>query len=149
MVALGAEGVIHNTQEHPWAGGSSNGVLVVDDEELIGRLLRRALPQYGFQVWHARDGAEAIALCREHTQNISSVIMDVRMAGLTGVQTFAALQTIKPALRCCFTSGDLELQQDRSWLPRGALGFVAKPFALTDLVEVLLPPAEKRSCSPR
>lgn len=118
-------------------GRSSPGILVVDREVLIGQMLHRALPRFGFRVWDARNEASAIDLYRRHGQDISVVLLDVRTRGQAGLKTFAALRALNADVRCCFTTGDLELQDYAYWLRQGAAGFIPKPFDLVDLVDRL------------
>src|SRR5205814_4909737 len=83
------------------------GILVVDDEAAMRGVLNIAMRQQGFVVWLAANGREALDLYRRHRAAIDVILLDVRMPGLDGPQTLAALQEINPHVRCCFMSGDL------------------------------------------
>jgi len=52
------------------------GVLIADDEARLRALLLVALKQYGFSVWLAADGPEAVQLYRELRSEISLVVLD-------------------------------------------------------------------------
>jgi two-component system, OmpR family, response regulator len=103
-------------------------VLVVDDEALVLRLLEMALPQHGLAVRQAGRGAEAVAIYRRHRDRIGVVLLDVRMPGLDGPQTLAALREVDPGVRCVFMSGDTRGYSTDELLGLGAAGVVAKPF---------------------
>ena len=103
-------------------------VLVVDDEALVLRLLEMALPQHGLAVRQAGGGAEAVAVYRRHRGSIGVVLLDVRMPGLDGPQTLAALRAIDPGVRCVFMSGDTRGYSAEQLLGLGAARVVAKPF---------------------
>src|SRR4051794_9919088 len=81
-------------------------VLVVDDEVSVRDVLRRFLEHAGFTVWAVAGGQEALELYDRHRNEIGLVLLDVRMTGLDGPRTLAALRRIDPQVRCCFMSGD-------------------------------------------
>jgi CheY-like chemotaxis protein len=82
------------------------GILVVDDDAAVRDLIDVALRQDGFAVWPAADGREALQQYWRHRAAIDVVLLDVRMPGLNGPQTLAALREMNPHLRCCFMTGD-------------------------------------------
>jgi CheY-like chemotaxis protein len=113
------------------------GVLVADDEPQVLALLEALLKQQDFTVWLAADGHRAVELYREHQAEIGAVLLDVRMPGLDGPGTLAALRQVNPQVRCCFLSGhtggyDAAFLQDT-----GAVAFLPKPFRPADLTRVL------------
>ena len=58
------------------------GVLVVDDDAMLGRLLVQGLTQHGFPAWWAASGVEAVRLYSEHLLRVDIVLLDVRMPRL-------------------------------------------------------------------
>jgi two-component system cell cycle sensor histidine kinase/response regulator CckA len=124
------------------SGGSQNtaallerkpGILVVDDEECIRDVLRRALEREGYPVWLAGNGREALTLFRHHREAIAVVLLDVLMPGLDGVQTLKALRQIDPAVRSCFMSGSLGDYRVSDLLDQGATCLFSKPFRLEEV----------------
>ena len=109
------------------------GVLVVDDEPLVRRFIQLVAEQQGFAAWPAANGYEGVQLFRRHHQEIALVLLDVRMPGLDGPQTLAALQNIKPAVECCFMTGQAGEYTLAKVLARGASRVFLKPFDLTEI----------------
>jgi CheY-like chemotaxis protein len=107
-----------------------SGILIVDDEPMVRNVLRIALGNQRFAVWVAADGHEAIHLYRQHRAAIALVLLDVRMPGLDGPQTLAALQALNPAIVCCFMTGHAGDYREAELLEQGASQVFAKPFAL-------------------
>ena len=107
------------------------GVLVVDDNSAVRRILALALPGAGFSVRLAADGQEAVGVYREHWRDIDLVLLDVLMPGMSGPRTLAALQEINPGVRCCFMSGQTGPYPVHKLLAMGARDLLCKPF--TDL----------------
>ena len=71
---------------------STGIVLVVDDEAAVQRVAQRILEHSGFTVLTASDGREAIEVYRERGQDISVVLLDMKMPHLDGEETFLELQ---------------------------------------------------------
>jgi CheY-like chemotaxis protein len=113
------------------------GILVVDDEPAIRTLLQTALPRYGFQVFVAASGQEALAVYREHRTEIAAVLLDVQMPGLDGPQTLRTLRAIDPQVRCCFMSGDLGDYSEEELLGLGAALVIPKPFRIAEVLQAL------------
>lgn len=72
-------------------------LLVVDDSESNRLLLSELLAGFGLAVTQAASGEEALALAQE--QDIELVLMDIRMAGMDGVETTRALRRLGGAWR--------------------------------------------------
>jgi CheY-like chemotaxis protein len=103
-------------------------VLVVDDEPLILQMLGLALPCHGLAVRQAGGGQQAVDLYRQHRGSIRVVLLDVKMPGLDGPQTLAALREIDPGVRCVFMTGYAADSLAEELLALGAEQVVQKPF---------------------
>jgi anti-anti-sigma factor len=112
-------------------------VLVVDDELSVLCILAAGLRSRGFHVWLAGDGCQAIELYRQRRAMIDVVLLDVRMPGMSGPQTLAALWGVWPAVRCCFMTGDPSPYTEAALLRLGAARVFRKPFDLTEVAETL------------
>ncbi|MCB9026326.1 MAG: response regulator [Bdellovibrionaceae bacterium] len=60
-------------------------ILVVDDEEFILELFKHKLSRYGYEVYTAKNGEEALNVF-SFVQNIDCVFTDIRMPKMDGVQ---------------------------------------------------------------
>ncbi len=126
--------------EEPGAGPvepSVPGILVVDDEPAIRTLLQAALPRYGFKMFVAGSGQEALAVYRERHTEIAAVLLDVQMPGADGAQTLRTLQAIDPQVRCCFMSGNLGDYSEDELLDLGAALVFSKPFRIAEVIQSL------------
>lgn len=108
-------------------------ILVIEDEASIRNNLVRFLKLEGYTVHTAEEGPEGLGKARELQPDL--ILCDVMMPGLDG---FGVLQALKadPAtahLRFVFLSASAEKEQLQHGLTLGALGYVTKPFVLTEL----------------
>jgi two-component system, response regulator PdtaR len=100
-------------------------VLIVDDEMLVRRSLRRVLESRGHQVVEASDGRQGLEVWREIQPEL--VILDVLMPGLTGPQVLSEVGTeskAKVILISAYT-GEYDLKKAKEM---GADLFISKPF---------------------
>jgi serine/threonine-protein kinase RsbW len=115
------------------AGAEKPGVLVVDDDPQVCRLLELTLIREGFTVWSAPSGRAAVEFYRLHPERIGVVVLDVRMPELDGPQMLAALQRINSQVRALFVSGDTGDYDPEALVGMGAVGVLHKPFDLAKL----------------
>jgi len=116
---------------------STPGILIADDESAILDFLKRGLSLYGFTVWTAKNGKEAIDIYKTHRESIAAVLLDVLMPDQDGPSTLGLLRTIAPDIRCCFMSGDLGRYTQEELLAGGAAHVLFKPFPLSEVAQVL------------
>jgi CheY-like chemotaxis protein len=112
--------------------GTGN-ILLVEDDAMVSRTAVATLESFGYEVTHASDGARAVELARSDPSRFVLVLLDLRMPGLTGEQTFDALRSVAPGLRVLVWSGCGAEQDVSSMLRRGAVGFVHKPYRVAEL----------------
>jgi DNA-binding response OmpR family regulator len=100
-------------------------VLIVDDESLIRRSLRRVFEARGHQVFDAEDGLRGLEAWRLNAPDI--VILDVLMPGLTGPQVLSEMSSdnkAKVILISAYT-GEYDLNKAKDI---GADLFIPKTF---------------------
>ena len=109
-------------------------VLIVDDSRTAVHALQRMLVQAGYLTLTAADGAQAVALAKQHRPDL--VLMDIVMPVMNGFEATRAL-ALDPdtaAVPVILISGT-EQATERIWGTRlGAKGFLAKPIAREDLL---------------
>ena len=81
------------------------GILVAEDHDLVRESLRRMLADLGYSVLTARSGGEALSTCREHSDKITILLVDVVMPDMSGPTVAAEARTIVPGVRSIFMSG--------------------------------------------
>jgi CheY-like chemotaxis protein len=109
-------------------------VLVIDDEPVILDILRRVLRANGYVVLTAAGGPAGVELLRHAPGSAGMALVDVRMPGLDGPATLAALRAIDPALPCCFMTGQAGDYDREALRAAGGDAVIAKPFHLDEVV---------------
>jgi len=116
----------------PAARGGAK-VLLVEDEEAVRRLARRALSAAGYEVLEAGNGSEALEVSRA-AGGIDVLVTDVVMPRMGGLDLARQLLPERPQLRVLFTSGYPNDALQLRDLPGLESDFLPKPFALEELV---------------
>src|SRR5688572_15368464 len=116
---------------HPARNGDV--VLLVEDEDGVRRVARRALELHGYRVIEAADGARALELARA-TPSIGLLVTDVMMPGMLGPALASAVREIVPGLPVLYMSGHTE-EVARAGLLDPTIPFLAKPFSPDHLAD--------------
>ena len=106
-------------------------ILVVDDEELIRRMVSKYAVFEGHTVTEAADGMEAVALCKENEFDI--VVLDIMMPELDG---FSACRQIRrfSDVPVIMLSARGEEYDKINGFESGADDYVVKPFSPKELM---------------
>ena len=111
-------------------------VLVVDDEALNRRLLRRYLQRAGMESMEAVDGLDALEKMRAHHDSLDVVLLDLLMPGMRGDAVLAMMRKEVALARIpvlvCTNLASLEAQENV--LELGASDFLNKPVRPRELV---------------
>jgi CheY-like chemotaxis protein len=115
----------------------SGEILLVDDDAMVSFTATTTLKSFGYTVTHAPEGKVAVELVSREPQRYGLVLLDLRMPGMSGEQTFDALRAINPELRVLIWSGYGAEQDIAAMLRRGAKGFIQKPYRVAELSRVI------------
>lgn len=110
-------------------------MLVIDDDPGVREVLKLALVLEGFDVVEAESGDVAVAAATTHAFDVA--ITDLKMPGMSGLETLAALRQIDPSLPVIIASGFLAEEVAAECLSLGALACIRKPFDLEDLLSLV------------
>lgn len=116
---------------------TATSVLVVDDEPQVVWMLRFSLEAEGYQTLEARDGRAALEEIRRHRPGL--VLLDVMMPVMDGWSVLEALQALpeQERPRVIVVSARASLRDRAKAAELGADAFVAKPFNVEDLLDLI------------
>jgi CheY-like chemotaxis protein len=121
------------TQE--MSGNLAHTILVIDDEAPVRDAASDILTDRGFVVMTANGGEEGIAaLCCQGTR-IGMVLLDLKMPGMNGAETYRRLRQIEPTIKVIFTSGYSESELSTDVHNAEGVDFLAKPYSAESLAE--------------
>jgi predicted ATPase/signal transduction histidine kinase/CheY-like chemotaxis protein len=116
---------------------ASRSVMVVDDEEIFRYLVQDILVSAGHRVHAFSSGDEAVAFYQSSWSSIDSIILDLRMPGLSGKPAFMKLREINPLAQVIIASGYSLDEEAQQILDSGGLSFLQKPFKKATLLGAL------------
>jgi DNA-binding response OmpR family regulator len=106
-------------------------VLLIEDEQNIGTLVRDYVARDGFQVVWVRSGEEGLAEIDRHPVRL--VILDVGLPGMDGFEVCRRMRAVSSVPIIMLTARDEEADRVAG-LEVGADDYVAKPFSPRELV---------------
>jgi two-component system cell cycle sensor histidine kinase/response regulator CckA len=109
-------------------------VLVVEDEEIIRRVVCESLRMNGYTVLEVADGSQAITICERQDQPIDLLITDVIMPLMNGPELVRRVKAVRPHLLTLFISGYTDRALIHQGLREAGTAFLQKPFTPDVLV---------------
>ena len=110
-------------------------ILLVDDEGSSLEMLRAALESWGYEVWVATDGEEALATYK--LKSPAAVIADVVMPKLDGLSLLRRLKEANPNAIVVLCTAHASLQTAISAIKGGATDLLPKPIDFGRLKHLL------------
>lgn len=107
--------------------------LVVDDEQRICRFIARSLEPHGFQVHTAATAGQAVRMAREH--DYALIILDLLLPDFDGFEVLGRVLEHNSEQRVLVLSALDDVETRVRCLRLGAVDFLPKPFAVSELVE--------------
>jgi PAS domain S-box-containing protein len=123
--------------------GGRETILVVEDQEEVGRLAARMLKSYGYEVLVAASGADAIRLAGQHPGSLHLMMTDVVMPGMSGRELADRQRALRPEMKVLYTSGYTDDDIARRGLLEPGTLHISKPYsphALAEKVRAVLGP---------
>jgi len=117
--------------------GAQRTLLLIDDDGDLLETWRLMLETLGHVTFAADSGPRGVELLAEHRARIDLVILDLWMPEIDGRSTFRQLRQVDPEARVVVTSGSRAASEVNDLLAAGALGFIAKPFGIEELRDLL------------
>jgi DNA-binding NtrC family response regulator len=118
--------------------GLSKTVLLVDDLDILRKMVRDFLVSLDIEVLEAANAAEAIHTAESHPGTIDLLLTDVEMPGMSGWHLAPKIARLRPGIRILYMSAGISLQvwNESKEKPVGAY-FIQKPFRLEELKPIL------------
>lgn len=112
-------------------------ILIIDDEEQFGKLLKlnlEATTEYAGLT--ATTGEEGLRLVREHKPDL--VLLDIMMPDTDGLEVLKRIKAILPQVPVAMVTGVWNEQEAKKAFAAGAFEYITKPVHLEYLKTALL-----------
>lgn len=126
----------------------SETILLVEDEEIVRRMLQQVLRLQEYRVLAAARGEEALRLCEEHEQPIHLLLTDVVMPEMGGRELTERAMALRPDLKILFMSGYTDDAVVRHGVYEAGFSFIQKPFTPAGLAQKLREVLEADQAAP-
>jgi PAS domain S-box-containing protein len=107
-------------------------VLVVDDDEAIRSILKKALIKKGYQVFEAANSEECCNILKR--ENIDLTLLDIMLPGSSGIDILKKARKIAPDTVNITITAYGSLESAIKAIEHGASGYILKPFRIKDLI---------------
>ena len=107
-------------------------VLLVDDEADFLRTLGKRLTHRGLAVATAGGGEECLDILGKAPMDV--VVLDVKMPGMDGIETLAAINERHPGTAVVLLTGHADVGMAVSGIEAGAFDYLMKPVGIDELV---------------
>ncbi len=103
-------------------------VLIVDDSEIVARLLREELEQKGFEIQYAPDAEKATSIILKRQTRPDVILLDINMPKVDGAQfcRFVKKNEMFRSIKVVFCSGETRERVKQLAEECGADGFILK-----------------------
>ena len=131
-------------------GKPCNGrVLIMDDEADVRKVVRFTLEKAGYEVMEAEDGEKAIAEINRDENPIlmDTIICDIRMPKVNGVEAIQYFQTQFPRVPLIVMTGHPDIEMATKFLDSGVNAYLVKPVDSEKLVATVAKAVESKDVS--
>jgi PAS domain S-box-containing protein len=129
------EKVVEDSPQLP--AGNGELILVVDDEKSIRHIAQHTLERVGYRVLLAAEGAEALALYAQHSEEIAVVLTDMAMPVMDGPSLIVALRALNPQVQIIGSSGLTSAEALAKSVGKRIRHFLSKPYTAELLLKTL------------
>ncbi|AIC96290.1 Sporulation initiation phosphotransferase F [Shouchella lehensis G1] len=112
-----------------------HNVMIVDDQFGIRVLLTEILQKDGYQMYQAANGKEALDI--QELEKIDIVLLDMKIPGMDGVEILKKMKERQPTIKVVMMTAYGELKMVNEALENGAISYMAKPFDIEDVRQVI------------
>jgi len=116
--------------------GNGELILIVDDEEMIRKMVSIMLEENGYRSIVASDGSEAVTLFARHKNEVNLAIVDLMMPVMDGKACIKALRKLDSNIKIIAASG-LAQQNKRVDVINSINAFLMKPFSTQMLLSTI------------
>jgi two-component system, cell cycle sensor histidine kinase and response regulator CckA len=112
-------------------------LLVSDDEMRLRQIIVLMAEELGARVIDVETSEKAIAVYEQKQEEIDLVMLDLRMAGMSGESAYRKIKEMNPDAKVALSSGIRPEEEFITELEGAGCAFIEKPFDMDGLAQVL------------
>ena len=110
-------------------------VLIIDDDDQLRRSFEKLLEEEGYDVKGVPSGEAGLKVVQAQVPDL--VILDMRLPGMNGFDTFQAIHEIEPKLPVIIMTAYGTTETAIEATKRGAFDYILKPFDIPEMLSVI------------
>jgi nitrogen regulation protein NR(I) len=110
-------------------------ILIIDDDDQLRRSFRKLLSEEGYTAQGAASGEAGIEIIHNRLPDL--VIVDIRLPGMNGLETFEAIHALEPKLPVIIMTAYGTTETAIEATKMGAFDYILKPFEIPDMLAVI------------
>ena len=119
----------------PAVNDATPHILVVDDEENILWVFKKAFEKKGFLVDTAASGEDALSKIKEN--DYLTVFTDIFMEGMTGLELLDRVKKNNPDIKVVVMTAQDTMNNTIEAMREGAFDYISKPFNIDQIFELI------------
>ena len=110
-------------------------ILIIDDDDQLRKSFTKLLIEEGHHVQSAASGEEGLQIVRTALPDV--VVLDVRLPGMNGLDTFRAIHAVENKLPVIIMTAFSTTETAIEATKMGAFDYILKPFEIPDMLTVI------------
>ncbi len=110
-------------------------ILIIDDDDQLRKSFNKLLIEEGYHCKSAASGEAGLKIVREKAPDL--VILDMRLPGMNGFETFQAINEMEPKLPVIIMTAFGTTETAIEATKMGAFDYILKPFDIPEILVVI------------
>jgi nitrogen regulation protein NR(I) len=110
-------------------------ILIIDDDDQLRKSFYKLLSEEGYTAEGAASGEAGLEIVQNQSPDL--VIIDVRLPGMNGLETFEAIHALEPKLPVIIMTAYGTTETAIQATKMGAFDYILKPFEIPDMLTVI------------
>ena len=110
-------------------------ILIIDDDDQLRKSFQKLLSEEGYTAEGAASGEAGLEIIKEGIPDL--VIVDIRLPGMNGLETFQAVHRVEPKLPVIIMTAYGTTETAIEATKMGAFDYILKPFEIPNMLVVI------------
>jgi DNA-binding response OmpR family regulator len=108
-------------------------ILIIDDDEVLLRMLSITLTEEGYDVLSTADGPQGVTLYKEHRPAL--VLLDLGLPSVSGIEVLREIRELDDKAKVIVVTGYASVESAVVAIRYGAWDYIQKPVEIYDLLK--------------